>query len=219
MTTIAVMQPYFFPYAGYFRLLAVADLFVIYDCVQFPRRGWVHRNRLPGHDGKARWLTLPLIKAPQAARIDAIRVAADAPARLAAELPRFPLVAAAERGHPLICALLAPGGGALVDYLESGLRAAAQALGLTTPMVRSSAFGIDPAVTGQSRILAIAESVGADCYVNAPGGRALYDAELFRARGIALRFLDAYPGPAWSILARALAEPPERLAGEIHAAL
>jgi hypothetical protein len=40
------MQPYFVPYAGYFRLFAASDLFVIYDCVQFPRRGWVHRNRL-----------------------------------------------------------------------------------------------------------------------------------------------------------------------------
>jgi hypothetical protein len=44
--TIAVMQPYFIPYAGYFRLFAASDLFVIYDCVQFPRRGWVQRNRL-----------------------------------------------------------------------------------------------------------------------------------------------------------------------------
>ena len=45
-STMAIMQPYFIPYAGYFRLFAASDLFVIYDCVQFPRRGWVHRNKL-----------------------------------------------------------------------------------------------------------------------------------------------------------------------------
>ena len=41
---IAVMQPYFFPYLGYFRLFSQADEFVIYDCVQMPRRGRVHRT-------------------------------------------------------------------------------------------------------------------------------------------------------------------------------
>ena len=60
MTTVAIMQPYFYPYAGYFRLFARADLFVVYDCVQFPRRGWVHRNRLTGADGQLQWLTLLL---------------------------------------------------------------------------------------------------------------------------------------------------------------
>ena len=58
--TVAIMQPYFAPYAGYFRLLATTDLFVVYDCVQFPRRGWVHRNQLPDAAGKLDWLTLPL---------------------------------------------------------------------------------------------------------------------------------------------------------------
>src|SRR3954469_21286194 len=67
--TIAVMQPYFIPYAGYFRLFAASDLFVIYDCVQFPRRGWVHRNKLIDGSGAERWLTLPLGKASQSALI------------------------------------------------------------------------------------------------------------------------------------------------------
>jgi hypothetical protein len=47
MATVAVMQPYFMPYAGYFRLFCAADVFVMFDCVQFRRRGWVHRNRFP----------------------------------------------------------------------------------------------------------------------------------------------------------------------------
>ena len=65
MTTIAIMQPYFAPYAGYFRLMEVADIFVVYDCVQFPRRGWVHRNKLSTSNGTMKWLTLPLLKQPQ----------------------------------------------------------------------------------------------------------------------------------------------------------
>jgi hypothetical protein len=54
ISTVAIMQPYFIPYAGYFRLFAATDLFVIYDCVQFARRGWVHRNRLPDGAGAPR---------------------------------------------------------------------------------------------------------------------------------------------------------------------
>ncbi len=73
----AIMQPYFAPYGGYWRLLAGADLFVIYDCVQFPRRGWVHRNRLPDAKGERRWLTLPLAPAPYDARIQDLVFAQD----------------------------------------------------------------------------------------------------------------------------------------------
>ena len=52
LTTIAVMQPCFVPYAGYVRLFAASDLLVVFDCVPFPRRGWVHRNRLPNARGR-----------------------------------------------------------------------------------------------------------------------------------------------------------------------
>jgi len=72
------MQPYFVPYAGYFRLFSASDLFVIYDCVQFPRRGWVHRNRLVDRTGAERWLTLPIEKAPQDVLIRELRFPPDA---------------------------------------------------------------------------------------------------------------------------------------------
>ena len=84
------MQPYFAPYAGYFRLAAACDVFVIYDCVQFPRRGWVHRNKLPDISGQLKWFTLPLEKAPQETAINAMRFAWDTQARIASCARRFP---------------------------------------------------------------------------------------------------------------------------------
>lgn len=51
MKRIALMQPYFLPYVGYFSLMHAVDNFVIFDIPQFPRKGWVHRNRLPNRDG------------------------------------------------------------------------------------------------------------------------------------------------------------------------
>src|SRR3954463_11111762 len=84
------MQPYFVPYAGYFRLLAASDLFVIYDCVQFPRRGWVHRNQLPAAHGQASWLTLPLAKGPEAWLIRGLAFSGEAEKLLAERLRPFP---------------------------------------------------------------------------------------------------------------------------------
>src|SRR5882762_7582136 len=102
MTTVAVMQPYFIPYAGYFRLFAAADLFVVYDCVQFPRRGWVHRNRLPDADGELRWLTLPLATAPREVTIRDLTFRAGASEALSAQFTRFPMLAQPTAGQSLI---------------------------------------------------------------------------------------------------------------------
>src|SRR3982074_1250181 len=93
--TVAIMQPYFIPYAGYFRLFAATDLFVIYDCVQFPRRGWVHRNRLVDASGKERWLTWPMSKVPQQTLIRDLRFAPGAADVFAARLRSFTVLAQA----------------------------------------------------------------------------------------------------------------------------
>src|SRR5215471_17433056 len=127
--TIAVMQPYFIPYAGYFRLLAAADLFVIYDCVQFPRRGWVHRNRLVDRSGTLRWLTLPLQKAPQDVLIRELRFAPDAGSLMAQRLRRFDLTTAHREALRLIESI-GRIEGTPVDYIVRILDRLADYLGL-----------------------------------------------------------------------------------------
>src|SRR5260221_8734487 len=116
--TVAIMQPYFLPYAGYFRLLAASDLFVIYDCVQFPRRGWVHRNMLLDASGEARWLTLPLEKAPRDVLIRDLRFPPNATDLLAERLRPFPLAAAVTPSTEHILAALADVRGTPLEYIE-----------------------------------------------------------------------------------------------------
>lgn len=148
---VAIMQPYFVPYAGYFRLFAAADLFVIYDCVQFPRRGWVHRNRLPGPDGTPRWLTLPVAKAPRETRIRDLAFRADARAEMAAALARFPaLNTDAARRDDLLRAVAAIEGDP-VDYLERTLTLACRRLGIVRPVLRSSTLAIARDLRAQDR--------------------------------------------------------------------
>ena len=214
--TIAVMQPYFVPYAGYFRLFAAADVVVMFDCVQFPRRGRVHRNVVPDAGGTARWLTLPLEKAPREALIGELRLAADAASRLERAIRRFPVLQRArERGDPLLERVLAVTTRDAAAYLCGSLGAAARELGFEQPLLRSSALGIPREARGQERVVEIARRLGATRYVNLSGGRRLYERERFTREGIDLRFLTPYRASALSILPRLLTQPAAALRREI----
>ena len=61
---VAIMQPYFFPYLGYFQLIESADNFIFYDDVNFKKKGWVNRNNILVNNEK-KLLTVPLQKASQ----------------------------------------------------------------------------------------------------------------------------------------------------------
>lgn len=218
MTTVAVMQPYFIPYAGYFRLFAAADVVALFDCVQFPRRGWVHRNRLRDEDDALRWLTLPLAKRPRTAPIAAMTFAPDAANRLEAQLRRLLPEVLPPSAARLAASVRGVGAG-LVDYLEATLGAACAELALPFAVVRTSRLALDPALRGQDRVIAAARALGAGCYLNPPGGRALYDEAAFAHHGLTLRFLPAWSGDNASILQRLLDEEPASVASEVRAQL
>ncbi len=60
---IAIMQPYFLPYIGYFQLIAAVDLFVVYDNIKYTKKGWINRNRML-RNGADAMFSLPLKAAP-----------------------------------------------------------------------------------------------------------------------------------------------------------
>jgi hypothetical protein len=217
MTTVAVMQPYFIPYAGYFRLFTTADVFVAFDCVQFPRRGWVHRNRLPLMSGELDWLTLPIQKCDRDTRIDSLEFASDAPAQLERSMQRFPALRSARgSASPLLELVTDFGSGTVADYLCAQLRRLTALLGISRPLVRSSALRIPADVHGQARVIAAARALGATCYVNSPGGHELYDAKDFADHGIELKFLAPFGGPQDSILSLLLTRPLDEVAALIR---
>src|SRR3990167_8640637 len=119
---IAIMQPYFAPYAGYFRLLFGADLFVVYDCVQFTRRGYVHRNQLRDFNHELTWLTLPLTKAPQDIKISQLAFTEDAAERMQQQCRKFPLFQQANFLSSEFNALTTHFTQSPVDYIVHSLR-------------------------------------------------------------------------------------------------
>lgn len=217
MTTIAVIQPYFFPYAGYFRLFQAADTVVMFDCVQFPRRGWVHRNRFALAGGELDWLTLPIAKTNRDTRIEGLRFAIDARLRLESSLRRFPLLESARRaGHPLIERILDIRSDDVTQYLCDLVQDAAARLRLDRPIIRSSVLGIDPELRAQDRVIAIVNALGGTRYVNPSGGHDLYDHAAFTRAALELRFLSPYKGSMGSILSRLLSEPAAVVSAEVR---
>jgi hypothetical protein len=215
MTAIAIMQPYFLPYAGYFRLIAQADLFVIYDCVQFPRRGWLHRNKLLDAQGTEQWLTLPLKPAPQGTRICDLEFPEGAVEELAGRLRPFPVASQGGPHTPLLDRVRRVEGRP-VDYITDLLETACELLELPWNVVRSSTLETPEEFRGQARILEIARRLGATQYLNAPGGRDLYDAQSFAQAGVELRFLEPWAGAGGSILQRLAEDDLPSLADQVQ---
>ncbi|MGV6849759.1 MAG: WbqC family protein [Marinibacterium sp.] len=213
---VAVMQPYFYPYMGYFRLIAAVDLFVLFDCVQFPRRGRVHRCEMPDGQGGKRWLTLPLARQPRDVRICDLTFAPEAEVTFAERLAGLAGWAGLRPGDlpdPVAAAL----DGAMVtpvDFVETNLRAVAAHLDIATPMVRSSTLNIAPDLRGGARVRAIARACGGTAYVNAPGGRALYPPDPFAEAGLDLHFLAPYEGPHIFMMPALAGVPRADLAGD-----
>ncbi|OGT59139.1 MAG: hypothetical protein A3E01_20120 [Gammaproteobacteria bacterium RIFCSPHIGHO2_12_FULL_63_22] len=213
---VAIMQPYFFPHGGYFRLFSQVDEFVLLDCVQFPRTGRVHRSEVARRGRPSDWLTLPLARQPRETIIADLAFADGARREFDDRLAAQPWIRTA-RGPAAdqLREYLHGPMDSVVDFLQRGLELVLAQLGLHTPISRSSALDLPPELRAQDRILAIAGARGARSYLNAPGGRALYDPAAFEAAGIQLRFLEDYRGEFTHLLPALMQREPMDIARDI----
>ncbi|MDP1571632.1 MAG: WbqC family protein [Vicinamibacterales bacterium] len=188
--TLGIMQPYFLPYLGYWQLLARVDAFVVYDNIQYTKKGWINRNRYL-RDGEPAWFTVPLKKASDYLDVREREVAPDFDrAKLLRALassyrtaPQFDAV------FPLVERVVRAPKAHLFDYVHHSLIETAAFLGVATPIVVSSTVAIDHTLAAERRVLALCEAIGAEAYLNPVGGQALYSAAAFAARGVRLQFL------------------------------
>jgi len=216
---ISIMQPYFLPYAGYFRLMHGVDVFVVYDIAQFPRAGWVHRNRLRRTDGGLDWLTLPLARAPLDTSIGGMAFHPQADRLWRERWKKFPACRAPVGDATRVAEQAFGLTGPVVEYLCRTLKTAAGLLGFDVPFVRASSLAIPALPDRLERLAAICRELGATEYVNSPGGRELYDPREFARFGIEVRFLPPYRGEETSILQRLQDEPVAAIRREIDANL
>ncbi len=184
------MQPYLLPYIGYFRLLSAVDHFVVYDNIQYTKRGWINRNRLLS-SGEAATFTVPLQKDSDYLDIRQRDIAESFnPRKL---LGQF---AGAYRKAPffsqtfeLLEKIFQCEEKNLFEFLYHSLEITCLHLNLDTPLIVSSQINADHGAAGQSRLISICNAMKADVYINPIGGNHLYSREAFAANGIDLQFL------------------------------
>lgn len=194
---VALMQPYFFPYIGYFQLMAACDLFVVHDDVQYIKGGWINRNRILVNEAPD-WITLPVAAAAHTLPIRDRnflrhdRSAARLPARIASAYRGAPFVA---RTMALVQEVLSFPESSVAAFNTNLLRRVAAHMGITTPIALSSQLAKDDSLAGEARVLDICQLTGASSYVNAIGGRALYSQQAFSQRHMDLVFLSCKAAP------------------------
>jgi hypothetical protein len=189
---LAIMQPYFLPYIGYFQLMAAVDKLVLLDDVAFINGGWINRNRI-AVNGAPYWLTLPLAQASQNRLINEIEIVDDPSwKRKTVRTVELSYGSAPFVHHilPLFSDMLKEARGSLSDFLFRQLRRVADYIGIETVIEATAAIYPKEGRSGQERILDICAREGATGYVNLPGGRNLYDPRLFASAGIELLFLE-----------------------------
>lgn len=195
MTRLAIMQPYFFPYIGYWQLMQATDRFVIYDDVNYINRGWINRNRLL-INGEPTFITLPLRQASQNKKICDIDVA-PASEWLKKMLRMIEVTyKKAPFFHdvlPVVERVLTYENENLADFLAHHLQVMARFMGIETQFVVTSRSYGNSQLAAQERIIDICRREQTDVYVNAQGGKELYDAASFSDVGIDLRFIAMRP--------------------------
>ena len=184
------MQPYFLPYIGYFQLISAVDQFVVYDQIQYTKKGWVNRNRYL-RDGKSVTFSIPLTKASDYLDIRARDISPIFdPAKMLAQI-KGAYMRAPERDAVLdmLEPILTHKDPNLFGFILNSLQECCKFLGIDTPLVISSTVETDPTLTGQDRVIGLCKDVGTASYINAIGGTNLYSAQAFEAESMELRFL------------------------------
>jgi hypothetical protein len=193
MKKTAIMQPYFLPYIGYWQLIHSVDEFVVYDNIQFTKKGWFNRNRILDGDHD-RLFTIPIKKDSDYLNVNERFLSDDSQNEIMRTLRiiqntyrKAPYYADA---YPVVEACFLGTDKNLFSYIYNSIKLMCTYLGIDTKITISSNVDIDhEALKAEQKVLAICKATGTEMYVNAIGGMELYNKEVFMSQGIDLRFI------------------------------
>ncbi|MCS4116157.1 WbqC family protein [Salinibacter ruber] len=188
--TVAVMQPYLFPYLGYFQLIQEADVFVFYDDVDFITRGWINRNRILIND-EENIFTIPCSNASQNEKIKDVLIGGHwRPDKLLKKVRlTYSNADQFDAAFPTVKTIIEEAGDQISVFAEDSVRQVAEYLNLDVNFYRSSDLPVDQSFGRAERLIELTKHFGASTYVNMEGGKDLYDKSTFADQGITLHFL------------------------------
>ncbi|MDC1150362.1 WbqC family protein [Gammaproteobacteria bacterium] len=189
---LAIMQPYLFPYIGYWQLIDAVDTFVIYDNIQFTKKGWFNRNNFL-LDGKTKLFSVPIKKDS-----DQLNVVERYLSETAAK-DINKIISQLENAYkkapyfndvfPLIVDVFKFNERNLFLYIYFSVKEICKYLDINTKIIVSSSIDIDHSLKGQEKVLAINNALNASRYINPVGGTSLYEYDVFNKANIELNFL------------------------------
>jgi hypothetical protein len=190
---IGIMQPYLFPYIGYFQLINAVDKFVIHDDVQYIKGGWINRNRI--QIGDKDYLFTFSLKNDSSLKNINTRFLSDQFVKekikflkiLKNNYKKSPFF---QDAYDLLSRIL--------DYKElnvslfifNSLRQICNYLEIKTPCYLSSELNKNNGLRGQDRVIDICNTFKAETYINLIGGKTLYSQNIFKQNNISLFFLE-----------------------------
>jgi hypothetical protein len=195
---LAIMQPYLFPYIGYYQLINAVDKFVIYDDVNFIKQGWINRNKVL-ISGKEFLFTLPLKDASSFSTIRETNVNYPAYTNWKVKFLRsleqsYKKSTYFESVYLIVESVLNEDCISISDFALSSIVNVSSYLGLKTKFLCSSVdFPDTKGLDRQGRLFEIIQRCGAKTYINSIGGQALYAKQDFARQGICLNFLKSNP--------------------------
>lgn len=199
MKSIGIMQPYFFPYIGYWQLINAVDEFILFDEVQYIRHGWINRNRILKKGGGWRYIQIPIEKHSRETLIKDIKIVKDIDIRgiIANALSYYKEIRAPN--YEIVMNII---NDVLVKDLDRDITkfnknimsSICNYLGIKTPISISSDYEFDYTnVRGSGDwALEISKQMEVDEYINPIGGKELFDVKKFDTGGIKIRFLEPY---------------------------
>lgn len=194
---LAIMQPYFFPYLGYFQLMAAVDRFVIYDDVNFIKQGWINRNRILVN-GQAKFITIPVKKISSFRSIANTEIDRSKPwsdkmlktiEQSYCKSPHF------EEVYAGIVSVIQSEPRTIGELATNSIAFVKDHLKIETTLISSSIAYGNSNLSGQNRVLDICKKEGADTYINPLGGRTLYNHDHFNVNDLNLRFIQPHIQP------------------------
>jgi hypothetical protein len=187
---VAIMQPYFLPYAGYYQLIASVDQFIIYDNIKYTKKGWINRNRFL-QNGNDAIFTIPLKNDKDLLNICEREISDDFDKEklLRSFVGAYRKAVYFEQTIHLLSQIVHYEEKNLFNFIHHSIEETCRYLGITTKIIVSSSIEIDHKLQAQEKVLAMCTALGAKEYINAIGGVDLYSRDCFQGEGIQLRFI------------------------------
>ncbi|WP_418140336.1 WbqC family protein [Marinobacter sp. MA] len=185
---LAVMQPYLFPYIGYFQLIYASDLFLLFDDVAYIKKGYINRNSIM-MDGQPYRFTIPVPGASQNKKIYELSYSNDVDKVMKSISQAYSKAKHFDTIYPMIERVLSQPVRDIADLCLASYKEIFSYLGLEKSFKKTSTIDYDREQPAENRIIDLCNRFNADHYINPIGGIDLYSRENFERKKLKLSFL------------------------------